>query len=181
MISTHTPLAGRVHFNGSVNADGVEFLLTRPSRGASTNRAVEVEDVVLISTHTPLAGRVRFPQVRFDFLGTFLLTRPSRGASKNSDKNDIINKFLLTRPSRGASTTSATSVSVFLISTHTPLAGRVDISPGWVDIDFEISTHTPLAGRVIIGSDILTLFLGFLLTRPSRGASLTGFPSFIST
>ena len=55
-ISTHTPLAGRdlpVH----ENPGRVQFLLTRPLRGATRMSVFAVETASLISTHTPLAGR----------------------------------------------------------------------------------------------------------------------------
>ena len=53
--------------------------------------------------------------------------------------------FLLTRPMRGATIRlTADSDGSFLISTHTPHAGR-DIAPA--DKDSGISTHTPHAGR----------------------------------
>ena len=55
-------------------------------------------------------------------------------------------KFLLTRPLRDVTQFHLDPVLCFLISTHTPLAGR-----DWAGNEFltskKISTHTPLAGR----------------------------------
>ena len=58
----------------------VQFLLTRPSRGA-TEVSGTLETERTISTHTPLAGRDRGRRLFFLMLEGFLLTRPSRGAT----------------------------------------------------------------------------------------------------
>ena len=55
-ISTHTPLAGRDHFDGRSAGDVCRFQLTRPLRGATID-AIFVAVENSISTHTPLAGR----------------------------------------------------------------------------------------------------------------------------
>ena len=62
-------------------------------------------------------------------------------------------------------------VSFFAISTHTPLAGRdgIVIPQEFV---FMISTHTPLAGRDLFLKNKIDKISKFLLTRPSRGATL---------
>ena len=66
----------------------------------------------------------------------------------------------------------------WMISTHTPLAGR-DPSP-WMKYSpvFFISTHTPLAGRDPSVYTLLYIKVGFLLTRPSRGATVQGSSRF---
>ena len=61
VISTHTPLAGRDRMLQWDRDKYDQFLLTRPSRGATT------------------VERILF------FLLTFLLTRPSRGATPVQD------------------------------------------------------------------------------------------------
>ena len=55
-ISTHTPLAGRDTLRLEKSAQRSRFLLTRPSRGA-TSGAGYIFSLGKISTHTPLAGR----------------------------------------------------------------------------------------------------------------------------
>ena len=55
-ISTHTPLAGRNNTGQWYRITIKEFLLTRPSRGA-TSQVVYYIVKLYISTHTPLAGR----------------------------------------------------------------------------------------------------------------------------
>ena len=167
------------------------FLLTRPSRGATSSivsirspinfyshaprgarhlrKAFGVVDDP-ISTHTPLAGRdVVFDNLIAD-VGDFYSHAP-RGARQNIRTVSTGSlSFLLTRPSRGATGVVVDAYSIFIISTHTPLAGRdfyffVPNRIVW------ISTHTPLAGRdretVLGGRHGFT----FLLTRPSRGAT----------
>ena len=55
-------------------------------------------------------------------------------------------KFLLTRPMRGATITCTATSIFFIISTHTPHAGR-DIRGCFPQCRKGISTHTPHAGR----------------------------------
>ena len=55
-ISTHTPLAGRDAVFRLLMVLTIEFLLTRPSRGA-TRSIIHPGILRQISTHTPLAGR----------------------------------------------------------------------------------------------------------------------------
>ena len=122
-ISTHTPLAGRDGDDQYISGDD-EFLLTRPSRGA-TGVFTLIGEYVVISTHTPLAGRDRSVKFRSTTRSNFyshaprgarplfvaykfgdsefLLTRPSRGATSAGRPESIeYAVFLLTRPSRGA-------------------------------------------------------------------------------
>ena len=100
-----------------------EFLLTRPSRGA-TQRKYHTTDTTLISTHTPLAGRDDTWHRAASRIVHFYSHAP-RGARLDFPGID--------RP-------------LTEISTHTPLAGRDTIPTlaGWEQM---ISTHTPLAGR----------------------------------
>ena len=122
-ISTHTPLAGRDVLHGKFCCILLQFLLTRPSRGAtpakqtvsewadiSTHTPLAGRDCIdplaststAISTHTPLAGRdlgihsMLVPQKHF-------YSHAPRGARPKSSISQISkNLFLLTRPSRGA-------------------------------------------------------------------------------
>ena len=57
-ISTHTPLAGRDNNSERIGRRIIQFLLTRPLRGATNMDCMEALRNI-ISTHTPLAGRDR--------------------------------------------------------------------------------------------------------------------------
>ena len=59
-----------------------------------------------------------------------------------------------------------------IISTHTPLAGR-DFELQDLKRTLGISTHTPLAGRDVQKTWKAKRDIAFLLTRPSRGATMT--------
>ena len=78
----------------------LQFLLTRPSRGA-THRCYPQSVRHIISTHTPLAGR-------------------------NTNYNDIPEAIEISThtPLAGRNIYSAASAWAASISTHTPLAGR---------------------------------------------------------
>ena len=166
-----------------------EFLLTRPSRGA-TRTAVLIPVYLVISTHTPLAGR-DIPLINFRTPGrTFLLTRPSRGAVYPG----FLAGFLLTRPSRGATASGKLLKYVHIdFYSHAPRGARLPAVPFIIPAP-RISTHTPLAGRDILRNHKIVKFenfyshaprgarrklrdedcimMSFLLTRPSRGATL---------
>ncbi len=68
MISTHTPLAGRDFFLHNLFRYFMQFLLTRPSRGA-TMRYEDFIRYAEISTHTPLAGRDQLLEIGAVFHG----------------------------------------------------------------------------------------------------------------
>ena len=76
---SHAPRGAR-HFSDTPYSRHIEFLLTRPSRGATCKRILQFEKME-ISTHTPLAGRDTVGAVSHEKPGEFLLTRPSRGAT----------------------------------------------------------------------------------------------------
>ena len=119
---SHAPCGAR-RVRGRDHLRQERFLLTRPLRGATSYLAtVVVCDV--ISTHTPLAGRDPPPAPSNHRRIPFLLTRPLRGATEFLFSAFFRLKFLLTRPLRGATTCYDVVLSVVLISTHTPLAGR---------------------------------------------------------
>ena len=108
--------------------------------------AVYKNTVVDISTHTPHAGRdvlVFSPMNSFQYFYShapcgarrghlypyqlhcgFLLTRPMRGATKLESEKRFTDVFLLTRPMRGATLFDSESDIMYVISTHTPHAGR---------------------------------------------------------
>ena len=99
-ISTHTPLAGRDFYKASEITPEYKFLLTRPSRGATTATDSRGRTVT-ISTHTPLAGR--------DNGKSFPVT-----LTKISTHTPLAGRDYLRDPQPFA----------YSISTHTPLAGR---------------------------------------------------------
>ena len=167
-ISTHTPLAGRDR-QLRLLALAFRFLLTRPSRGA-TCRLNHLIRLYPISTHTPLAGRdltvLPLTATVTDFyshaprgarpysftcwsIAPDFYSHAPRGARHepywypwDPDKN-----FYSHAP-RGARPNEFKTVYQLTISTHTPLAGR---------------DRQPRAWKMIFP---------FLLTRPSRGATM---------
>ena len=144
------------------------FLLTRPSRGA-TSWSSWRDNGRRISTHTPLAGRDQGTQNYYSQLLDFYSHAP-RGARQVSELVDphqvdfyshaprgarqdgllIMNsltEFLLTRPSRGATKYLRRPPRPRTISTHTPLAGR-DRSHG-TDLKRKLDfySHAPRGAR----------------------------------
>ena len=122
-----------------------QFLLTRPSRGATTS-LLPRRRRTRISTHTPLAGRDLTEEGMLKLDAHFYSHAP-RGARlihtapPLSDRDFYSHaprgarpgllspiyktrKFLLTRPSRGATACDCGKDGANGISTHTPLAGR---------------------------------------------------------
>ena len=65
-----------------------------------------------------------FQHVSQIILIPFLLTRPMRGATWGEWQAINGHRFLLTRPMRGATTFYTLKNGEFVISTHTPHAGR---------------------------------------------------------
>ena len=78
--------------------------------------------------------------------------------------------FLLTRPSRGATITSRVVYTDSDISTHTPLAGRDNMIVPEAVTSINFYSHAPRGARLCRIWKILRRH-GFLLTRPSRGAT----------
>ena len=146
----------------------LEFLLTRPSRGATLLRR-EAELLEDISTHTPLAGRDSTLQMS-GLSSIFLLTRPSRGATSFSSSHRSIRSISTHTPLAGREDAGDNQWNRISISTHTPLAGR-DRGSFLQSHAGAISTHTPLAGRDKNTRLMICLLQQFLLTRPSRGAT----------
>ena len=164
---SHAPRGARLLLTQSKRAQR-QFLLTRPSRGATRRVHSEPGTGQYFYSHaprgarpqrtSPASGTEKFlltrpsrgatkPQKRSAISVQFLLTRPSRGATKPSKKLATKSPFLLTRPSRGATNLNGQDGATVQISTHTPLAGRDQDSAGATDTAYGISTHTPLAGR----------------------------------
>ena len=152
---SHAPRGARLLSSGP-KSPTIQFLLTRPSRGA-THRGIGFRSAYFISTHTPLAGRDQVVRGHAEIFGNFYSHAP-RGARLEA----LQKRAELTE-----------------ISTHTPLAGR-DIITAADTILAGISTHTPLAGRDPAAPALLIPLPIFLLTRPSRGATIRrrGSPSF---
>ena len=115
----------------------------------------------------------------------FQLTRPLRGATAgiNEYMNGFTN-FNSHAPCGARRSYVCATSSTYLISTHTPLAGR-DVCRQVVHFLVCISTHTPLAGRDHRLETLVGKLLEFQLTRPLRGATLYSYrtvcAAFIST
>ena len=123
------------------------FLLTRPSRGATLIFG-NFSTIFLISTHTPLAGRDTV-QVNFYRNGYNFYSHAPRGA----------------RPFNPWAWAGGK------ISTHTPLAGRDGYDSAGIAVRNDFYSHAPRGARPDGLTRIRPLPL-FLLTRPSRGATL---------
>ncbi len=147
-ISTHTPLTGCNILDIRDEKTAKHFYSHTP-HGVQHNSMQDGNIQRNISTHTPLTG-----------------------CNGNKYSVSIVNmSFLLTHPSRGATNLSDNINDYKNISTHTPLTGcnvKKD-TPRQVAV---ISTHTPLTGcnntivRNVQGTAV------FLLTHPSRGATI---------
>ena len=166
------PSRGATTFNtGTLTLN--TFLLTRPSRGA-TGLMAQKDVTYHFYSHAPRGARQARGGVSRRGI-QFLLTRPSRGATTYPSVSIRPLKFLLTRPSRGATDDLAIITFRFNISTHTPLAGRDAIrqTPDVRQGDFY--SHAPRGARLLYrhcrdqGHE-------FLLTRPSRGATIYRIP-----
>ena len=191
IISTHTPLAGRDHHNGT-GCQGRRISTHTPLAGRDLTQGSTATTATDFYSHAPRGARQAGPEWIIPDNG-FLLTRPSRGATIWNGHGASPNQFLLTRPSRGATTLMYCARRSWTISTHTPLAGR-DTASRWscpdtatflltrpsrgatrtitmFDHYCRISTHTPLAGRDLVPMDLSRPDRKFLLTRPSRGAT----------
>ena len=146
-ISIHSPLAGRDGLCSRWTSLSLAFQSTRPSRGETL--------WAKISHCTALS---------------FQSTRPSRGETRcNRGRIGLVNQFQSTRPSRGETIKLQHFCSPFIISIHSPLAGRdvcirqyrrnkSDFNPlaprgarpeqaGFAAWRANISIHSPLAGR----------------------------------
>ena len=169
-ISTHTPLAGRDISILLSAARQVQFLLTRPSRGATLKSSRLCRLGLDFYSHAPRGARLTIQsciRIHLHFYShaprgarpgatlvltnsaAFLLTRPSRGATWLMPWGAVAALFLLTRPSRGAtiSTLSLSSTAKFLLTR--PSRGETFTSTLGGTI-LPISTHTPLAGRDLV-------------------------------
>ena len=148
-ISTHTPLAGR-----------------DPSWNPN-------QEQIQISTHTPLAGRdlvaIMRPHKR-----QYFYSHAPRGARRLFASFFYVREgFLLTRPSRGATIIKMMPRPGGYISTHTPLAGRDLHISIWSHSAQYFYSHAPRGARPNPPL-LIPVGLTFLLTRPSRGATLEG-------
>ena len=173
-ISTHTPLAGRDHHQPPNSASMESFLLTRPSRGA-TNSHSHKSPCPQISTHTLFAGRdfaltPSFYGIRYFYSHAPRGARPYRKFGTSSPSH-----FYSHAP-RGARREVREPRWKYLISTHTPLAGRDDGTGQEFSLLYNFYSHAPRGARPYP-------FIGglashtFLLTRPSRGATVVAPPA----
>ena len=125
----------------------LQFLLTRPMRGATRSGSLDVCHNRPFLLTRPMRGATGNNQKSAGRVKNFYSHAPC-GARHNSILNVIIaHRFLLTRPMRGATTTTSDASLQLLISTHTPHAGRDSFDAAELIPFFYISTHTPHAGR----------------------------------
>ena len=122
-ISTHTPLAGRDEIGEPLGKVKSQFLLTRPSRGA-TRIAYDRKCETNISTHTPLAGRDKCLDTIASMLCHFYSHAP-RGARPNLFAvSRVFSHFYSHAPREARRGLKRHCPGRNHISTHTPLAGR---------------------------------------------------------
>ena len=141
---SHAPRGARRRpHNGEDYVD--RFLLTRPSRGATTPET-DISAVIVISTHTPLAGRDARRQDLQQFLPHFYSHAPRGARPGNFPNRGNLARFLLTRPSRGATVSDHAGPQRYLyFYSHAPRGARHTVCRK--PTIRQISTHTPLAGR----------------------------------
>ena len=165
---SHAPRGARRSSWCRRRSDG-QFLLTRPSRGA-TGFQITDPNVWAISTHTPLAGRDtnvrewiighgdfyshaprgarRDRRCRAEVDHHFYSHAPRGARPSRSRFRSGIHLFLLTRPSRGA-TNGPIKIRLFrLISTHTPLAGRDKVRKQKKQLFDDFYSHAPRGARL---------------------------------
>ena len=167
-ISTHTPHAGRDSSSSIFPSARMEFLLTRPMRGATPWRVCSADRWHFYS-HAPCGARRRLHSIRFRLL-KFLLTRPMRGATES-----VLGVFLL-RPHfyshAPCGARHAQDVKMVLSKyfySHAPCGARHS-HPGRHRRAVEFLLTRPMRGATL-ASAVLAFPSKFLLTRPMRGAT----------
>ena len=98
----------------------------------------------------------------------FLLTRPMRDVTSTNVHCFERIAFLLTRPMRDVTLADQIDALIRRVSTHTPHAGRDDMTAEEAWEIARVSTHTPHAGRDVGNLYVRMRNLRFLLTRPMR-------------
>ena len=168
---SHAPRGAR-HKRSADEVREMQFLLTRPSRGATKYLHMSFLPF-FISTHTPLAGRDRQAGRSTDRTGNFYSHAPRgarhslvdvygllhdfyshapRGARlRTSEILRIPYQFLLTRPSRGATIMPIYDRHPMAFLLTRPSRGATNCLVRLPQIHV-ISTHTPLAGRDMPGA-----------------------------
>ena len=76
----------------------------------------------------------------------FQLTHPTRGATFRSVRLNAAERFQLTHPTRGATPVHMPTLTVLVISTHTPHTGCDHMEKHEIGGTRDISTHTPHTG-----------------------------------
>ena len=173
--------------------DAKKFLLTHPSRGATTKSAGST-GIIRISTHTPLTGcnsisgstwypvsiSTHTPLTGCNYKSNPLMlvcedfySHTPHGVQLNFPSATVkFFSFLLTHPSRGATSISGSTWYPVSISTHTPLTGcNAQISRDY-NLQRNFYSHTPHGVQLIEKYTWLKCNT-FLLTHPSRGATST--------
>ena len=191
IISTHTPLAGRDY--AKYNIKTIDVISTHtPLAGRDENRfgmpSIVYKDFY---SHAPRGAR-RFSETKKILLHKFLLTRPSRGATRRRSYISKSNHFYSHAPRGARRYLVLVAHANHWISTHTPLAGRDnELNPMLYDFQ-NFYSHAPRGARQMAPSSCGSRYHfyshaprgarryrrtaknrenGFLLTRPSRGAT----------
>ncbi len=116
----------------------VGFQLTHPSRGATACRGTRVYEICDFNSHTPRGVRLS-PFCTKDAFSNFNSHTP-RGVRRHARQQVFV---------------------IFLISTHTPLAG-CDFKFFLYNITILIiSTHTPLAGCDLLAGMLISISVNF--------------------
>ena len=183
IISTHTPLAGRDVLRSCGEVVGGHFYSHAP-RGARHDCFLTDVRPTNISTHTPLAGRdgkITYAQ----YQDWHFYSHAPRGARHGQYQNVLLSDDFYSHAPRGARRLffweSETSIA---ISTHTPLAGRDWVFVCAAGSNEDFYSHAPRGARRNAMNSIMAGLI-FLLTRPSRGATIdkanTALEEMIST
>ena len=167
-ISTHTPLARRDY---TLTSSAEDHAISTHTPHAGRDRLfADCLQNLFISTHTPHAGRDKLVFKLNKNGVNFYSHAPCGARHKLHSPNSSSAGFLLTRPMRGATDETTESLQSFLISTHTPHAGRDVRCILQKSASKHFYSHAPCGARPH-ERHILPIQQIFLLTRPMRGAT----------
>ena len=144
-ISTHTPHAGRDSAMIRFPFLFCDFYSHAPcgARRGCSRWAGSHGDFY---SHAPCGAR-RTKSTHHFYKYQFLLTRPMRGATFEMVSPGTVITFLLTRPMRGATRSFHWPYRLYLISTHTPHAGRDIFSVDSFQGKLDFYSHAPCGAR----------------------------------
>ena len=148
------------------------FQSTRPARGATTRRTMQIRRGSKFQSTRPARGATFLACCKWEQFYNISIHAPREGRDGRARWYTIPKSvFQSTRPARGATTIpkSVKQVSA-LISIHAPREGRDD---GLAEdrVGHGISIHAPREGRDILTATDISSELRFQSTRPARGAT----------